>query len=122
MNLYRDEYDRFITQVLLYCHENSGGTFDVASRAAVEFDRGYFVSREGAEETYDLLTWDAVNSFIERNNLATVGKLGIWKTPEGKWTLDVSYWIGCYEQAIAFGKSNHQRAIWDCSSGREIFL
>lgn len=114
----------FITQLLVYCHKNNGGTFDVREgvEAVCEPSVGYWVSKDGGEEV-DLLTADAVEQFIEKHNLRERNKLGIWKDEEsGKWCLDVTRFIPNKERAIRFGRNENQKAIWDCAAGKEIRL
>lgn len=93
---------------------------------------GYAVSVEGHEwritlgnldASYHVL--DAIEDYVRHNRaiLATLGHYaGAWKEGETLATLDVTRIIADKDDAIAFGKANHQRAIFDLANGKVITL
>ena len=102
----------------------TGNTFSMEGDKITP-SRGYFVS---AEEP-SLVTWvDEINPQIiewfldhSENHLNRYTYLGFW-IHKDKLYLNVSYYFPRKIDAIKFGVSNKQKAIWDCKNSTEIFI
>jgi hypothetical protein len=97
---------------------SGGGTFDYNLFPAQKED-GYWVSVEGAEEVVPRTNLKEriedylglVGEFLEDEDLW----FGAWVDGDEVY-LDVTRWFEDKEEALQFGRDNHQRAIWDIST------
>ena len=110
--------------------EVGGGTFEVLPGkryASVETDAvtGYFVALQNGIENLPnlMLTGDLLNTFAHVYELRESKLfLGLWRDPNGLWSIDRVTHIENREFALLTAKANKQRAIWDIANNEEVFV
>lgn len=100
--------------------ENQGGTFDPVSFEPVEMDSGYFVSKEGGIEVpEDEFDESIVRGWLAANRLSPGDYIGTW-IEDGVVYLDATRWFEDRQEALTFGRANHQVAAWDVAAGEVL--
>lgn len=91
------------------------GTYDIATRKPVEFDRGFQVTFCQIGDNYSDADYARkVNECLQRssNGRTYAGKF------EG--TPEISFHFNSREEAIRYAKANNQISIWDWKNGDQI--
>lgn len=104
-----------------------GGTLNFDAQT-VQFDKGYFVSRKAPSiilslEKFKELTIDQISELLKKLYFKATASdyLGFW-VDDQKIYIDLSCHILNRSQAINFGLSQDQLAIWDCYYSQSINL
>ena len=104
-----------------------GGTLNFDAQT-VQFDKGYFVSKKAPSIILDLpkfkeLTIDQISELLKKLyfKASSSDYLGFW-IDDQKIYIDLSTHIVNRSQAINFGLSQDQLAIWDCFYNQSIDL
>ncbi len=112
-------------EMLRIIRETGGGTF--LKQATNSYDplyvsAGYYVSEAGKEQKVPLRHTTPETLLSYANTAVPTGQLfGTWVDGTDLY-LDCSRHFDDYEQAIEFGKANHQLAIWDAGNNQEVRL
>ena len=116
-----------IYEVIRSAHRDGGGTFVIVGHDADGFkfdhsrlEKGFYVGQKGGIENLPTaaLTPEVINAFIE-SSMYLPNFLGLWRDPEGKWSIDNVFHIEDFDYALKVGADNAQRAIWDIAWGTE---
>lgn len=112
-------------EMLRIIRETGGGTFLKQATNSYEplyLTQGYYVSEEGKEQKMPLAMAAPQSLLAYANSTVPTGQMfGTWVDGNDLY-LDCSRHFDDYEQAIQFGKANHQLAIWDAGNNQEIRL
>ena len=102
--------------------KNKGGTYTKDIKHA-DKRAGYYVSVEGYEvKTYDINKVCLLVNYYSKT-LNNAYYIGVWYNAENKlYYIDASRWYNCKEKAIASAKRNHQLAIFEIRTKRDIRL
>ena len=112
-----------ILKFIELCIQEGGGSYNLMT-GDTNPEFGYMVAQRGTEVRSRYLTKVEVMDFIAQHHLELCFEdnyLGIWYH-EDKWYMDVAKNISNFDDAIASGKANQQKAIWDCVLNQEIIL
>lgn len=117
--------------VTLDAIKNGGGTYRVVRFEYgapmfinTEIDFGYFVAKAGGVENLPTFVGMA-ETFLgiwRARHFYSGHDFGLWRDENGNWSIDESMWFHDRNTAIAVGRENDQRAIWDIEKGEEITL
>lgn len=109
--------------------QNDGGTYTVIMEIdkmrfePVSHEFGYYVSESRGIENLPTLIADVIEVFASlRIVYGTGAYLGLWKDEFGNWSVDATNWYYSLGSAVAHGKLNDQRAIFDIANGVAIDL
>lgn len=117
-----------ILELLEHAKANGGGTYlvedwndyDRYEFKPLTLEEGYYVALPGGIERAPL-SLPELEEFLLRFDYDSE-KLGLWRDEDGLWSIDCTVWVVHRPTAIALGKLNHQRAIWDIAAGEAITL
>lgn len=115
--LTEDRIQSLIPQIIEFARTNPDGfTLDLRSRR--EFDRNYgYVVAVHNENTDNI---PATLALAKKHNLALIG--GWWDAEAERYEFDACAWFEDCSEAVAFGKSQGEKAIFDCGEQLVIRL
>lgn len=108
-------YDDVVEDILAH----GGGTYDSGDFDPAGSTYGYYCSVEGGVAVpISEFNSDTLEQFVR---YMTTDLLGAW-VYDGDVYLDSTKWFANKEEALEFGRINHQKAIWDIANNEEIFV
>ncbi len=110
--------------VTLAREAEEGGGFTYGVRTGAKPRRGFaFSTSPENEAVLESLTPEAIAEYVRAHEAPLGGEgafLGGWRSPEGKWYLDVSRILPDREAALREARAAGQRAVYDLASGETL--
>lgn len=105
-----------------YVAENGGGTFDAATLAPFSPADGYAVGMAIGTVAYQPIAAQLTDTMIRVAREWDASYVGAWIDDDGRAAIDPVIYVRDRDRAIALGRANRQRAIWDFAAGAVIPL